>query len=403
MTQVKIFSITEITRAIKALLEDNLPTLWVQGEISNFKAHSSGHYYFTLKDENAQISAVMWRSRTYSLKFQPQDGLLVQALGSVRVYEKAGRYQMDVVRLQPAGLGALQMAFERLKEKLNAQGLFAEEHKKSLPPYPQTIGVITSASGAAIRDINKVLKRRAPQVQLILRPALVQGKGAAEDIAEAIREFNAYGKIDLLIVGRGGGSLEDLWAFNEETLARAIYESHIPVISAVGHEIDFTIADFTADLRAPTPSAAAELAAPDYVELRKRILTLFQYAVKKIIQLIQQRREKIITLGKSYGLRRPEDILRQYALTLDELHNKMHKAFKQSLTADRELIKQLNLRLRNLSPKHVLERGYSITYFEEGIVSDIHKINAGTDLISEVKNGKIYSTVKQTRKGEESG
>jgi len=399
MSQPRIFSVSEITSSIKGFLEDNIPTIWIQGEISNFKAHYSGHYYFTLKDEGAQISAVMWKNRTFELEFDLQDGMLVNALGNIRVYEKGGRYQFDVIRMQPAGLGALQAAFEKLKEKLNTEGLFDEIHKKTLPKFPETIGIITSETGAALQDILNILSRRAPNIKIIIRPAKVQGDGAASEIAQALNEFNEYGKCDLIIAGRGGGSLEDLWAFNEEETARAIFESKIPVISAVGHEIDFTIADFAADLRAPTPSAAAELAVPDYIELKNRIESLHDFIAGRVLSNIGRLREKIMSLLKSYGLRRPEDLVKQQALTVDELDSRLIKAYKNNFTIDKELIKQLNLRLMNLSPKNVLDRGYSITYLGDKIVTHAGSVPENADLVSEVKNGKIFSRVKKVEKG----
>ena len=252
----------------------------VEGEISNFKIHTSGHCYFTLKDEQAQLAAVMWRARVAGLYFTPETGMKVIANGNVTVYPVRGVYQLDVVSLQPAGVGELQAAFERLKGKLFEEGLFDADRKLPLPPYPGRIGVVTSESGAALQDILNVFRRRAPYVQLILSPVKVQGSGAAAEIAGAIGMFNDYGGVDLLIVGRGGGSVEDLWAFNEEIVARAISASKIPLISAVGHEVDFTIADFVADLRAPTPSAAAELAVRSRGEMIENLAN-FYYTARK--------------------------------------------------------------------------------------------------------------------------
>ncbi len=399
--QKRIYTVAEITAVVKQLLEESLPTLWVEGEISNFKAHSSGHYYFTIKDAQAQISAVMWRSRTASLPFIPEDGMLVHALGNIRVYEKAGRYQLDVLMMQEAGVGKLQMEFERLKQKLRAEGLFDADHKKTLPPFPHAIGVVTSATGAAIRDIINVLKRRAPHVQIILRPAIVQGAGAAADIARAIEEFNRYAQVDLLIIGRGGGSLEDLWAFNEEIVARAIYESKIPVVSAVGHEIDFTISDFVADLRAPTPSAAAELAVPDYVQLKERLLSTEDRLRQKIGQYLRQGYERINALRQSYGLRRPEDILRQYAMQVDELDSQLQKRYSERLRRDGELLHQLEMRLNNLNPQKVLERGYSISYINGRIVRDVRTVRTDDQLHTQLAAGAIISRVTGTNERKE--
>jgi len=267
-----ILSVTQLTGEIKRVLENSFPRLWVQGEISNLTVHSSGHLYFSLKDAGSQVRCVMFRSYAKDLMLMPQDGMQVVVQGDVTVFDRAGQYQLSVQQLQVAGYGELAQAFERLKKKLAEEGLFDAEFKKELPAYPRTIGIVTSPTGAALRDMVKVARRRWPGIELILCPVPVQGVGAAEKIARAVEDLNQYGKIDLLIVGRGGGSAEDLWAFNEEILARAIFNSRIPVISAVGHEVDFTISDLVADLRAPTPSAAAELALPDIREVRSDLV-----------------------------------------------------------------------------------------------------------------------------------
>jgi exodeoxyribonuclease VII large subunit len=399
MNYPTIYTVSEITRTIKLLIEENIPTLWVEGEVSNFKAHYSGHYYFTLKDQNSQLSAVMWKSRAAALPFKLEDGMLVQALGNIRLYEKSGRYQIDIIRLQPAGAGRLQMEFEELKQKLMAEGLFDASHKKELPPFPHKIGVVTSSTGAAVQDILNILKRRAPHLEIIVRPAKVQGEGAAKDIAEAINEFNQYKDVDLLIVGRGGGSLEDLWAFNEEITARAIFNSDIPIISAVGHEIDFTIADFVSDLRAPTPSAAAELAVPDYVELHSRIANYYDRIFQSITSYIKRCREKINGIQRSYGLRRPEDLLKQYACHLDELSAKLQQNFTNDIRQKQEYLKQLNLRLLNLSPKKVLKRGYSVSYIDGKIITDLKNVKINSMLVTELYKGSISSQVKEIEKG----
>jgi exodeoxyribonuclease VII large subunit len=391
-----IYTVAEITREIKLLLEDTLPTIWVQGEVSNFKHHYSGHYYFTLKDESAQLSAVMWSSRARLLNFELADGLLVQALGNIRLYEKTGRYQLDIIRMQPAGVGDLQMAFEQLKSRLQQEGLFDQEYKKPLPPYPETVGIVTSETGAAIRDIINVVSRRAPGVRIIVRPVKVQGDGAAGEIAQAVAEFNEYGQADLLIVGRGGGSLEDLWAFNEEIVARALHASVIPVISAVGHEIDFTIADFVADMRAPTPSAAAEIAVPDQMELKSDLFESFRRMQFLLNARLQYLRERIDVLSRSYGLRKPEDLVRQYAQQVDELAVRLNRNSMLLHEKMTEKVRNLSLRLDNMSPKNVLRRGYSITYQNGKVVSDIHRIDKSEEMETELANGRIRSTIITT-------
>ncbi len=401
MPDTHIFSVSEITTTIKLLLEENIPTLWVEGEVSNFKAHYSGHYYFTLKDASSQISAVMWRSRAQQLTFELEDGMKIQALGNVRLYEKSGRYQLDVLRMQPAGVGHLQQEFERLKQSLLQEGLFDESHKKGIPAFPERIGVITSGTGAAIRDILNVLRRRAPHLQIIVHPAKVQGQGAAEEIAAAIERFNRYGGVDVLIVGRGGGSLEDLWAFNEESVARAIYHSEIPIISAVGHEIDFTIADFVADLRASTPSAAAELVVPDFADIKAQILYLQQQLVRNLKQLLETRKQQVAALSKSYGLRKIEDKLHQYALQIDELNTNLERFYSYRSGQKQELIRQLNQRLNSLNPKQVLRRGYSITYHNGKVITQWNRVTTGSELKTELADGYLKSTL--THSGKESG
>src|SRR6516162_3647671 len=275
----KVFTVAELTRSIRGLLETRFGAVWVQGEISNYKLHPSGHQYFTLKDQRASIACVIFRSTNMPPPRQPlADGAQVQVYGSVSVFEARGQYQLNVQILQPRGLGALQAKFEALKRKLEAEGLFAAERKRPLPPFPRRIGIVTSASGAALRDILNVLQRRAPWLEILISPARVQGTGAAAEIAVAIRELatpnSNWRTLDLIVVARGGGSFEDLWEFNEEIVARAIADAKVPIVSAVGHEIDFTICDFVADLRAPTPSAAAELIVPDVRDLRRRVQEL---------------------------------------------------------------------------------------------------------------------------------
>src|SRR5213082_912997 len=271
----KVFTVVELTRAIRGMLETKFGAVWVQGEISNYKLHPSGHQYFTLKDQRAQIGCVIWRDAMAPLRQPLVDGVQVQVYGTVTVFEARGQYQLNVQILQPRGLGLLQAKFEALKRKLEAEGLFASERKRPLPKFPQRIGIVTSPSGAAIRDILTVLKRRAPWLEILINPVRVQGTGAAQEIAVAIRELATpnehWQPLDLIVVTRGGGSIEDLWEFNEEIVARAIFHSTVPIVSAIGHEIDFTICDFVADLRAPTPSAAAELIVPDIMDLQRQI------------------------------------------------------------------------------------------------------------------------------------
>lgn len=389
-----ILTVSDLTKQIKSVVEMNFKGVSLQGEISNCKLHSSGHLYFTLKDEKAQIQAVMWRSRVSTLFFTPQDGMKVIARGNITLYEVRGVYQIDVVQLQPLGVGELQMAFERLKQSLSAEGLFDAEHKKSLPRYPERIGLVTSSTGAALRDMINIIQRRFPAVELILNPVKVQGAGAAEEIAEAIRDFNIYGKIDVMIIGRGGGSLEDLWAFNEEIVARAIYDSDIPVVSAVGHEIDFTIADFVADLRAPTPSAAAELVVPNRAELVEIVRT-FHYNCKLLIsEKITSERENIISLLQSYSFNTPFDLLRQYSQRVDELQRTLRQNLKSKVELMNQQVVSFSKRIASLNPDTVLSRGYAMVYRDDEIISNAPRLHPDDKVRLKFRDGQHSATIE---------
>src|SRR5438046_5893345 len=298
----KIFTVSEVTRNIRGTLETKFGAVWVQGEISNYKLHQSGHQYFTIKDQRAHISCVIWRDTMAPLRQPLADGAQVQVYGTVTVFEARGQYQLNVQILQPRGIGLLQAKFEALKRKLEAEGLFAAERKRPLPKFPRRIGVITSPGGAAIRDVLNVLRRRAPWLQILINPVRVQGAGAAQEIAVAIREFTlpseAFAPLDLIMITRGGGSIEDLWEFNEEIVARAIFNSAVPIVSAVGHEIDFTICDFVADMRAPTPSAAAELVVPDMLDLQRRINELSGCVHKCLRNFVEHQRTRLRFLSE---------------------------------------------------------------------------------------------------------
>lgn len=362
----KIYSITELTREIKQILEGAFPKIWVEGEISNYIKHSSGHRYFTLKDQSAQLRCVMWRWMGNHLFFEPQDGLKVRASGQITVYEKSGQYQLIVTSMQPVGIGELELAFQQLKNKLAEEGLFDPEHKIPIPEFPNRIGVVTSPTGAAIRDILNITGRRAPWVEIIIWPVLVQGEGAASQIAHAIRGFNEYDLVDVLIVGRGGGSLEDLWAFNEEEVARAIYDSDLPVISAVGHEIDFSIADFVADLRAPTPSAAAEMAVPDGEELLSRLDGYFESIISTMTDMVEQQQGRLDDILSRYGLRRPLEIIAQRAQRCDDLSHLLDIHITHRMQAFTNRSQTLFEKLEMISPKAVMKRGYSYARDPQG-------------------------------------
>jgi exodeoxyribonuclease VII large subunit len=364
----KYITVSQLTYALKRLIEDNflLEGIWIQGEISNFTAHSSGHLYFTLKDEGACVKCVMFKSQAWSLKFKPTDGQAVSARGRISVYEKSGQYQLYVEAMEPAGLGSLYQAFEKLKEKLEKEGLFDRERKRPLPHLPQKIGLITSPTGAAIQDMIKILRRRRPNIDLLIFPAQVQGEEAPLSLIKALDEAGRFHSLDLVIIGRGGGSLEELWAFNDERLARAIADFPKPVISAVGHETDFTIADFVADLRAPTPSGAAELAVPDQAALDQGLKTLthrLTQAVKRKTQSYRRDLDRILHQRVFLYPKQPVNLRRQ---ELGQLSEKMLGSLKQHLTLEREHYLKILGKLDTLSPLATLQRGYAIAQKVDG-------------------------------------
>ena len=397
----RIYTVTEITREIKGILEESFPTIWVEGEISNYTLHSSGHRYFSLKDENAQIRCTLWRFRGDWLRFEPEDGIQVIASGSISVYERNGQYQLDVTELIPAGLGKLEIAFQKLKEKLWRQGLFDEEHKKPIPEFPESIGLVTSPTGAAIRDMIKIVQERFPSVRMIVNPVRVQGEGAAQEIARAIGEFNRFAKVDVMIVGRGGGSLEDLWAFNEEMVARAIYDSKIPVISAVGHQIDFTISDFVADLRAPTPSAAAQMVVKDKEGLLKELRSNLQKLTSNQTSLIEYSKQQLKAVQQSYGFKRPSDLVSQASQRADDLTRGLLERTKNYFEFHKNSLSLNDEKLEALSPLSVLRRGYSIARKlpKLEIIKDAVLLKKEDRLEVKFFKGKVRSKIEQVDSG----
>ncbi len=392
-----VYSVSELTRTIKSVLERSrdLASLLVKGEISNFKHHTSGHMYFTLKDDKGRLKCVMFRGRASTLRFRPEDGLTVVAGGSISVYEAAGEYQLYVDELYPAGQGALHLAFEQLKQKLAAEGLFASERKRPIPFLPRTVGVVTSPTGAAIRDILSVLRRRFPNVDILIAPAIVQGDAGPPSVVEAIRRMNARDDVDVLIVGRGGGSLEELWTFNDERVARAIAASRIPVISAVGHETDVTIADFVADRRAPTPSAAAEMAVPERAGLSRDIDAHKERLIGAQTKLIARMRENLGYLEQSAALTRPGDRVRQLSQQVDELVHRSSLAMTREMQSKRSKLAALVGKLDGLSPLGTLARGYAIcsVYDTDQVVTDASMVKPGDALRVRVSRGEFVARV----------
>ncbi len=378
-----ILSVSEITGLIKQTLEENFSEVSVIGEISNFKAHVSGHWYFTLKDANAQVSCTMWRGINNYVFFTPQDGMKVIITGKITVYPPRGSYQIDVRSMKPAGVGELQAAFEKLKQKLSAEGLFDEQFKKTIPKFPQKIGIVTAIDGAAFQDMKSIASRRYPLVELVIASSKVQGEGAAAEIAENIKLLNKFNDIDVIIVGRGGGSLEDLWAFNEEIVARAIFDSKIPIISAVGHEIDFTISDFVADLRAATPSAAMELATPSKDELFAFIDEFSDYFPEKMLEIVSNYNDEIDQAISSYGFRVPLDIVKNKMQLLDNLIYRFQNNFDIKLSDQKKGLELLESKVDSFNVDNVLKRGFSIIKQNDRYIT--RKKNLDKDKSLEIK------------------
>ena len=395
----KIYTVSELNREIKIVLEDTYPDIWVEGEISNFKIYSSGHIYFSMKDEESQVSAVIWQGISRSFKFRPEDGLKIIARGRISSYPKRGEYQFIISYIEPAGKGALQLAFEQLKKKLEKEGLFSPERKRPIPLLPQKIGIVTSPTGAAIRDMLSVIGRRFTNIEVLIYPVRVQGDEAKEDIAQAIEYLNEnYPSLDVLLVGRGGGSLEDLWAFNEEMVARAIAGSRIPVISAVGHETDFTISDFTADLRAPTPSAAAELVVKNKVELAEKIAGYMRHLENQWDFLITGYENQLRNLSESRALTNPAAIFEDLIRGLDEQYSKLEHFIQIFLDKNSKAWELLGEKLNLLSPLNILDRGYSVCYKlpENKILKNSKELEPEDSVRVKLHKGEFIASVEKT-------
>src|SRR5438034_4777746 len=416
----KVFTVAELTRAIRGALETKFAAVWVQGEISNYKLHPSGHQYFTLKDQRAQISCVIWRD-TVSPARQPLiDGSQVQVYGTVTVFEARGQYQLNIQIIQPRGVGLLQAKFEALKRKLEAEGLFAAERKRSLPRFPRRIGIVTSPSGAAVRDMLNVFRRRAPWLQILINPVRVQGTGAAQEIAVAIHELatpnEAFASVDFIVVTRGGGSIEDLWEFNEEIVARAIFNSSVPIVSAVGHEIDFTICDFVADLRAPTPSAAAELIVPDIADLRRQMDNCARAIGRELFNRVRDAQQRLdharetlqrclshkidsykrglLHIAAALQARSPARELMLRRNRFADLHRRLVASPGRLLENARHRFRHIEDILRVLGPDATLRRGYSITRDTKGnLIRTVRDVRPGMKIHTRLTDGEFGSEV----------
>ncbi len=391
----KVYSVTELSGEIKYLLESGFPYVWVEGEISSLRQPVSGHVYFNLKDAESQIRVVLFRNVAGGLKFKLEDGISVVLAGRVSAYQSRSEYQVIGQKIEPRGLGALQAAFEELKKRLSAEGLFAPERKRPIPYLIRNLAVITSSTGAAVRDILQVLRRRNPSIRVVVYPALVQGKEAAAEIVKGIRELNRLSGFDAILLARGGGSLEDLWAFNEEAVARAIAGSIIPIISAIGHEVDYTISDFVADLRAPTPSAAAEIISLHREETSARVATFFQSMVYLVRNQLQEGSRRLETIRGRYGFQRPADLLSTFSQRIDELSERVVRSETFLLEKSRKALESLNRHLFGLSPLAVLERGYSITltHPEGKVVKDTESVDLNQEIVTRLAGGMLISRI----------
>lgn len=393
-----ILTVSALNRYISSLFAKDaaLTDIRLRGEISNFKAHSSGHLYFSLKDEESLVSAVMFRSAASRLRFRPENGMKVLLRGSVSVYVRDGKYQIYVNYMEPDGIGDLYLAFEQRKRRLEEEGVFAPERKRPLPRYPRRIGLITSPTGAAVRDMLNILGRRYPIAEVVLFPALVQGDEAPATLIGGIRYFNAARSVDVIIIGRGGGSMEDLFAFNDEALCRAVSVSSIPIISAVGHETDFTLCDFAADCRAPTPSAAAELAAPDSAELRERLAALASKMRLLLTNTVRTKRRTLELLASRPVLRDPAGLLNASRMRLDAVTERLGRAATASITSRRNRMAEAAARLNALSPLAVLSRGYSVARGEDGaLLTSVQKARPGEKMTVRLSDGQVIGRIEE--------
>ena len=400
--QKNVISVSQLNSFVRLIIENSevLGDVYVRGEISNFVNHRSGHFYFSVKDENGAVKAVMFRTSAQKLAFLPENGMKVIVHGRVSVFERDGVYQLYADDIQPDGVGSLYFAYEQLKAKLSAEGLFDPAHKKSLPALPMRVGIVTSPTGAAIQDMKNIIGRRFPLCTVVLYPALVQGEGAPASIARGIRYFNEKKSVDLIIIGRGGGSIEDLWAFNNEALARIVYASELPIISAVGHESDFTICDFVADVRASTPSAAAELAVPEATELKMRIEERKERMDFLISSAVAQKRTRLETLERSKVLRSPQNTLDNRRIMLSSYMDSLDKSMEIVFGRKASAYKASMAALGALNPLAVLSRGYSVAFSDGKLIKSTQSVSAGDRIETKVSDGVIYSTVTETERTE---
>ena len=395
------YTVSQLNNYVKTMIDSDpcLTYIYVVGEISNFTNHyKTGHFYLTLKDSSCAIKAVMFRSNAARIKFEPQNGMKVICRGRASLFERDGSFQFYIDEMQPDGAGALQVAFEQLCEKLKSEGLFDKAYKKPIPKFPERIAVITSPTGAAVQDIKNVISRRCPCVEVIMCPVLVQGDGAAAQLCDAVKKVNELNCADVIIIGRGGGSIEDLWAFNDETLARTIFNSNIPVISAVGHEIDFTVCDFVSDLRAPTPSAGAELAVPDINDVKYMLSRLEGGVLSGYSNRLNNLRSRVKLSAESYVLKNPENYISSLKEKLNLNSTKMKSSFNNLLSENREAFTALCAKLDAMSPLATIARGYSVTYINKKPIKSVDDVNLNDCLNVKLVDGVINCTVNNVSK-----
>ena len=418
-------TVSDINKIIKYTIEDNLElrSVYIKGEISNIKYHTRGHLYFSLKDETSKINAVMFNYQKYLNNFEPKDGDSVLVHGRISVYESTGSYQIYVDEMQADGIGNLYVLFEKLKKKLAEEGLFNPEHKKKIRRVPRRIGVITAPTGAAIRDIISTINKRFPMTEIYVFPTLVQGESAAPNIVSAIKKANEFEGIDTIILGRGGGSIEDLWAFNEEIVARAIYDSKVPIISGIGHEIDFTISDFVADLRAPTPTGAATLAVPDINEVKRYFMTALERSNNAILNVLNNATQELLKYKTNYNLNNPKTMYEMKEQKIDNLYDRLNSAILSKLDKSNHIfdkyktnyiiknpyvllegyknrIDTLKIKAELLNPNNILDKGYSIVYKDGKVVKNIKNVNKDDEINVVIKGGNITANVKGVNKNE---
>ena len=401
---MKVISVGQLNRYVKSVLESdsNLAAVYIGGEISNFTHHyKSGHLYLTLKDDTAAVKAVMFKGHASKLAFRPEDGMRVIVRARISLYEATGSFQIYIEEMQPDGVGALQVAYEQLKKKLAAEGLFDESRKRPLPPYPTRVGVITSPTGAAVRDILNVLGRRYPLAQVVFCPVLVQGEGAASSIASMLERIDSLGLADVILLGRGGGSIEDLWAFNEMETVSAVYRSDTPIISCVGHETDFTICDFVADRRAPTPSAAAEIALPETAELKRKINNIISRECAVLTQVITRHRGSVKRLSETRSLRSPMNFIDDKRMHVGTLTERLALSQTNALAIRQSQLKAIAGKMEALNPLSVLSRGYSAVYGENGeIIKHTEQLTPGASITFRLADGEADAQIREVRRNE---